>query len=179
MNAVTRRYHPLSRFLHWFMALLILGLIAVGVYMHELPDDAPNRLHFYTFHKTFGVIVFVLVWLRLGWSHVAKPPALPAVLQGWEIALAKITKLGLYVLMIATPFAGYAMSNFADKPVALFGKLQLPTLFAPSKAMAETAGEVHEVFAFTLLALVVLHVAGALKHRLFDRADADVLGRML
>lgn len=81
--------------------------------------------------------------------------------------------------MIATPFAGYAMSNFADKPVALFGKLQLPALFAPSKEMAEAAGEVHEIFAFTLLALVVLHVAGALKHRLFDRAEADVLGRML
>jgi len=45
--------------------------------------------------------------------------------------------------------------------------------------MAEAAGEVHEIFAFTLLALVVLHVAGALKHRLFDRAEADVLGRML
>lgn len=70
MNAVTPRYHPLSRFLHWFMALLILGLIAVGVYMHELPDDAPNRLQLYTFHKTFGVIVFVLVWLRLGWAGV-------------------------------------------------------------------------------------------------------------
>lgn len=179
MNDTAVRYHPLSRFLHWLMALLILGLIAVGVYMHELPDDAPNRLQLYTFHKTFGVIVFVLAWLRLAWSQIAKPPMLPAVLQGWETALAKITKLGLYLLMIATPLVGYAMSNFADKPVALFGRLELPALFAPGKDLAEAAGEVHEVFAFGLLALVVLHAAGALKHRLFDRPEADVLKRML
>jgi len=179
VNIATDRYHPLSRLLHWLMAVLILALLIVGVYMQELPDEAPNRLQLYTFHKTFGVIVFTLVWLRLAWGRIATPPALPSVLQGWEIVLTKVTRVGLYLLMIATPFAGYAMSNFADKPVALFGRLPLPALFAPSKDLAEAAGEVHEIFAYLLLALIVLHATGAIKHRLFDRPEADVLRRML
>jgi cytochrome b561 len=39
--------------------------------------------------------------------------------------------------------------------------------------------EVHEVLAFTLLFLVVLHVAGALKHRYIDMGNGlDVMKRM-
>jgi cytochrome b561 len=44
----------------------------------------------------------------------------------------------------------------------------------------EALEEVHEILAFTVLALAGLHIAGALKHRFIDKdPDADVLKRML
>ncbi|MBI5041355.1 MAG: cytochrome b [Gammaproteobacteria bacterium] len=175
----TERYTAFARALHWLMALMILGLIAVGIYMSDLPDDAPNRLQIYTLHKTFGVLALFLIFVRIAWNLINKPPALPALLKPWEVKLTLLVKASLYLLMIATPMAGYALSNFADKSILLFGVFEMPVLFAPSEEGKDIAGELHEILAFTMLGLVALHVAGAIKHRLFDRPEADVLKRML
>jgi cytochrome b561 len=101
-------------------------------------------------------------------------------LQNWEKILSRVVKVLLYILMLSTPVIGYLMSNAADKPISFFGLARLPAIIAPDKDLAELLGEAHELLAFTMLTLVGLHVAGALKHRFFDRdPDTDVLKRML
>ena len=174
------RYGLISKSLHWLIALLILSLIAVGMYMTELDKEAPLRAQIYGLHKAFGVTVLGLVVLRILWIKLSAPPLLPAALEHWERQLAKTVKVLLYITMLFTPLAGYLMSNAADKPVSFFGLAQLPAFVAPSKELRELFGEAHEILAYTLLTLVILHVVGALKHRLLDRnRDVDVLKRML
>ena len=52
-------------------------------------------------------------------------------------------------------------------------------LTGENEGLHELMEEVHEVLAFTLLFLVVLHVAGALKHRYIDMGNGlDVMKRM-
>lgn len=172
------RYNLFARSLHWIIAILIFGLIALGVYMHELPKTDPNRADLYNLHKSLGISTLVLVLIRLAWIRLRRPPSLPSILSRWEARLAKTVHVILYLLMLATPLAGYALSTFADKPVNVFGLVTLPALFAPDEALADVAKEVHEVLAFSLLGIAALHIAGALKHRFWGPPEADVLKRM-
>lgn len=52
---------------HWSMAVLILGMLALGLYMHDLPLDQPSTFALYQWHKSFGFVVLALAVLRLLW----------------------------------------------------------------------------------------------------------------
>lgn len=173
------RYGTASRVIHWLTALIILTLIGVGMYMSDLPKTDPSRLQIYDVHKAFGVLVIVLLLLRLVWLRIQPAPALPAILKPAELKLLKVVKAGLYLLMFLVPVAGYTMSVAGGHPVSFFGWFTLPDLFGKSKALGGFAHEMHGILAYTLLALVALHVAGAIKHRLKGNAEADLLKRMM
>jgi cytochrome b561 len=174
------RYGLVSRLLHWLMALLILAMIGVGAYMTDLDKEDPLRAQLYTLHKEIGITILALAVLRILWLLAARPPVLPAALQRWEVILARATTGVLYLLMLATPIAGFLMTNATGKPVSYFGLFNLPVLIGENHDLHETLEEVHGFLAFTILALVGLHAAGAIKHRFLDKdPEADVLKRML
>jgi cytochrome b561 len=176
----TERYGLISRALHWLMALMILTMIAVGAYMTDLDKEDPLRLQLYTLHKEIGVTVLTLAVIRILWVLMSRPPRLPGVLQRWEVILSKATTGLLYLLMLATPVAGYLMSNAAGKPIGFFGLFDMPVFIGENHDTHEFLEELHGFLAFSILALVGLHVAGAIKHRLIDKdPEADVLKRML
>jgi cytochrome b561 len=176
----TDRYGLISRLLHWVMALMILTMIAVGAYMTDLDKEDPLRLQLYTLHKEIGVTLLALAVIRILWILASRPPRLPAALRRWEVILAKATTGLLYLLMLATPIAGYLMTNTGGKPIGYFGLFDMPVLMGENHDLHEVLEEVHGFLAFTVLALVGLHVAGAIKHRLIDKdPEADVLKRML
>jgi len=174
------RYGSVSRFLHWVMALLILAMIGIGAYMTDLAKEDPLRAQLYSMHKAVGVTLLGLAVVRILWILVSRPPEMPAVLQRWEVVLARSTTGLLYLLMLATPIAGYLMTNTGGKPISYFGLFELPALIGENHDLHELLEEVHEFLAFTILALFSLHIAGALKHRFIDAdPNADVLKRML
>lgn len=171
-------YGLVSRAIHWLMALLIVVLFAVGLYMTGLEDDNASKGAIYDLHKSFGVVVLLGLIFRLVWLMITRPPALPRVFGAMEKALTLAVRHSLYLLMFIVPFSGYAMSNFGGHSVELFG-LAMPTLFAESEAAGEFMEEVHEIGAWILIILAVVHMLGALKHRYFDLdPEADVLRRM-
>ncbi len=83
----------------------------------------------------------------------------------------------LYLLMLAVPLSGWVMSSAGGFPVVYFGVFQLPDLVAKDKELFELMKSVHFGLNKALLALVVLHVAAAIKHHYVDRDD--VLARMV
>jgi cytochrome b561 len=178
-EAPSTRYHPLARALHWLLALALVGNFALGVYMHELPFS-PARLQYYSWHKWVGVLVLAFSVVRLLTRLLAPPPALPvaieAAMPAWQRWAHHATHAGLYVLFFAVPLAGWAYSSAAGFPVVLFGLWPLPDFVPVSEALADVLKEVHEITALSMAGLVLLHVAGALKHHFFDRDG--LLGRM-
>jgi cytochrome b561 len=173
------RYGVVSRLLHWVMAVLILAMIGLGASMTDLDQGDPLRPQLFSLHKAVGITLLALALLRLFWIIASCPPALPAALKRWEIMLSKTTKGLLYVLMLATPIAGYLMSSAAGEPVSYFGLFEIPGLIGKNHDLQEALGEVHGFFAFSILTLSGLHVAGAIKHRMIDKdPEADVLKRM-
>ncbi len=178
------QYGTLSRLLHWLMALMIIVLIGVGIYMADLPDDTAEQkeyaFQFFALHKSFGVLALALIIVRLAWLRLSPAPALPEVFEGKEKIIVKALQGLLYLLMVLMPLSGYLMSNAGGYPINFFGLGELPALIGKSKEFGSFAHEAHEIMGLTMLALIVLHAAGALKHRLKDKGgESDILKRML
>jgi cytochrome b561 len=169
------RYTSVAIALHWIIALAIFGTFALGVYMHELPLS-PTKLKLYSYHKWIGVTIFALVLLRLAWRLAHKPPAPPPSMPAWQHRAASAAHALLYLLTLAIPLSGWLMSSASGFQVVYLGVLPIPDLLPKDKALAEQLKDLHESLNFLMLAVVVLHVAAALKHHLVDRDD--VLARM-
>jgi cytochrome b561 len=169
------RYTRTAMALHWVLALALLGSFSVGVYMSDLPVS-PQRLKLYNWHKWAGVTILMLSLLRLLWRATHRPPPDLAAPR-WQLRAAHLTHGALYALFFAVPLLGWAYSSAAGFPIVWFGVLPLPDFVSPDKALAETLKPWHGALAFALAALVVLHVAAALKHHFIDRDG--LLRRML
>lgn len=179
MTAAAERYSAVAIALHWLIALLVVGQIAGGLYMHDLPDSqAARKFELFQWHKSFGVTVLVLTLLRVAWRLTHRPPPLPAAMPGWEKVAARATHFLFYVLLIVTPLVGWAVVS--SSPLAesvqtyLFGVVHLPHLpffdgVSDRKGLSHEIAEVHETLAFAMLGLIALHVAAALKHHFVDR----------
>lgn len=162
-----RRYSAVAIALHWLLALAIIGAFSVGLYMADLPFS-PFRLKLYNWHKWAGVTILALSALRLLWRLANKPPAdLP--MPAWQARVAHLTHGLLYALFFAVPLAGWAYSSAAGFPIVWFGVLPLPDFVPKDKALAEILKELHGWLAYGMAALVLAHIAGALKHHLIDQ----------
>ncbi len=160
------RYTPVAIGLHWLLAVALLGSFAMGLTMADLPMS-PTRLKLYNWHKWAGVTILALSALRLAWRLTHRPPAdLP--MPAWQQRAAHLTHRLMYGLFFAVPLAGWAYSSAAGFPVVAFGVLPLPDFVPADKALAEALKPLHAALAFMLAALVLLHVAAALKHRFVD-----------
>jgi cytochrome b561 len=177
------KYPASMRVLHWLRAAVVIGTLAVGLVMVNSPDEWPVKFELlYPNHKQFGLLALLLAvvqWLLRTRSRVPEPPA---ALLPWERALSKLAHRALYGLLVAVPLMGYAMSSSFTQsdgvPFFFFG--HVPELLPKDDRWFEVFQWLHRVLAYALLALLVLHVAGALKHRFMDSdPQADVLRRML
>jgi cytochrome b561 len=178
-NSNEQGYGTFAKFLHWGMALMLIVLIAVGTFMVGLDKADPSKIQLMGLHKSFGVIFMQLAILRVIWSRINNSTKLPSVLATWEKLLSKTITGSLYLLMLAIPFSGYAMTNLFGYPVSLFGLFDLPVLFSKNPEMGQLAKQAHPLMVYTLIAALFAHIAGALKHRFLDKPEADVLPRML
>lgn len=170
-SAITR-YHPLSVALHWLLGAALVAMFALGLYMEGL-SFSPQKLKLYNWHKWAGMVIFTLSFARLMWRLTHRPPALPAAIQqampAWQRWAHHATHGGLYVLFFAVPLLGWAYSSAAGFPIVVFGVLPLPDFVPVSEGLADALKPLHKYAAFAMAGLVLLHVAGALKHQFIDR----------
>jgi cytochrome b561 len=133
------------------------------------------------YHKWAGITILALSGLRLLWRLSHRPPPLPArvvaAMPRWQQAAHRGTHLALYLLFFVVPLFGWAYSSAVGLPIVWFGVLPLPDLLAVDKEFGNLVLKpLHQASAFMLGALVLLHVAAALKHQFVDRDG--LLGRM-
>ncbi len=168
------RYSLVARTLHWIMAILILFNLWLGLAHESLPRDWQVM----PVHKSIGLTVLALTVLRLAWRLTHRQTPLPKGLPAWERLTAKVTHYSFYGLMLLVPLTGWVMSSAGIYPLNWFFLFDVPK-FAVTKddAIVGFSAEAHEIFAFAWIALLILHVAAALRHH-FILKD-DVLRRML
>ncbi|MDZ4095521.1 MAG: cytochrome b/b6 domain-containing protein [Paracoccaceae bacterium] len=171
-----------ARVLHWLTALLILSAIPLGLIANDLPYDTSESLaqkaQLFSLHKTIGVAAFTVAALRIMWALTQPRPAPLHPDRKLETAFAEAVHWLLYISLLAVPLSGWihhaATAGFA--PILWpFGQ-DLPGI-PESESLANTAAAAHWVFTKLLIASIVLHITGALKHHVIDR-DAT-LRRML
>lgn len=168
-------YSFAARSAHWLMAALIVATFSLGLYMVDLPLS-PQKLKLISYHKWLGVAVLALVLWRM-YVRVTRPVPPPLAGPAWQRMLASATHALLYALMIAVPMSGWLMSSAKGFQVVFLGVVPLPDLVGKNEALGDLLATAHVVLNYTLLSLVGLHVAAAVKHHLVDR-DAT-LARMI
>ena len=176
LRNTTLRWGVIAQTFHW----LVVALILVQVPLALMADDLPSGMRKLTLlarHKSVGITILVLVILRLVWRWLNEHPPLPENLKRYEQVLARVVHVALYVLLLAVPLTGWMMSSARGFPVSWFGFFQLPDLVPKSRPLYEALVTTHVTLAWTLVAVVGLHAAAALKHH-FVHKD-DVLKRML
>jgi cytochrome b561 len=153
----------ISRLIQWGMALLILSLLALGLRLAWMEPGLAN-LWLYGLHKTLGLTALALVLLRILW-HVISPPPGPQA-TGWERLFIKAWHWTLYALMIATPIAGWAGSSASGIDTVIFGSIAVPPLVEANETSEFVWFILHEIFAKTLLGMVIVHMLAALKREM-------------
>jgi cytochrome b561 len=168
----TGYYSRVARWLHWGMALLIIGNLAGGL----LHDIAPQQIM--PVHKANGILLLVLAIVRIGWRLTHKAPAWPESMSRGARRLSSLAHASLYGLMVLIPLSGWIMSSASDRPISFFGLFDVPKFAVTKEDMvAGISYEAHEMLAFVMIALLVLHIAAALRHH-FILKDG-IMARML
>ena len=182
----TYRYGAVAMTLHWLLAAMILFMLGLGPFMTSLDEADPRTFPLFQLHKSIGLTILMLSLARLGWRLTNPVPALPSGMSVPERFAARAVHVLFYVLMIAIPLIGWATVSSAALavPTMWFGLFEWPHIpfladlpRADKRVIEGPLAVTHAVLAFSMLALVVLHVAAALKHQFRDRDD--VLKRML
>jgi cytochrome b561 len=166
-----------AKALHWIGAILIVLLLGHGWWMTHLAPR-PDRFAHYAGHAGLGYDLLALLILRLLWRWTHAVPALPADLAPWERLSANAGHFGLYLLMFASTLTGWALAGTFRTPLNkdAFG-LPVPSIYSSAdRAMHQFFEEWHEILSYALAILIVVHIAGALRHHLIKRTD--VLRRM-
>ncbi|HEV7632809.1 MAG TPA: cytochrome b [Steroidobacteraceae bacterium] len=177
LRNTAERWGAVAKTFHWVIVLLLILQFFLANKAQNLPLGMA-QLATYARHKSVGITILGLALLRLLWrlSNRSSPP-LPADLKPYERMLAHFTHFGLYLLLFAMPLTGWAMSSAKNYPVSWFSiGGSLPNLVQPDERLFEILRTTHGLLAKALVAVALLHVAGALQHH-FVRKD-NVLRRM-
>jgi len=163
-------YGVIAIVLHWLLAALIAAAFLIGLSMVDLPFS-PQRFRFFNWHKWLGIAVLLLSAARLLWRAGGHPPPpIPAGMPPWQVMAFRVTHLAFYGLFFVVPLTGWAYTSAVGVPVVFLGWLPLPDFVPRDKALGdELLKPAHEIVSYLLAAIVVLHVAAALKHHYFAR----------
>lgn len=194
---MNKRYTKVAIILHWLIAFGILGMFAFGWYMTGLPREAPEqmsydlfdwgiytweltkesspRAFYFNLHKSIGITLLGLIVIRILWRITHKPPALLTSYKAWERKLSTSAHHLLYLLMIVVPMSGLIMSVAGKYGVKWFGLDFIAGI--ENKPIREIFHETHEIAGLIFLAIILLHILGALKHKLIDKDET--MNRML
>ena len=166
-------YDPISRFNHWIIALAMIGMLAFGIYIDDFVPRGPQAGALLQIHKAIGVLVLVYGLWRVGWRLARGFLEAAAPMPVWQERIAKLTHWVLIAGIILMPLSGTTTSLFGGHDINVFGLFVIPG-FTENKAISDLAMEVHGTIANILIAFIVLHIAGALKHHVIDR-DATLV----
>lgn len=162
------RYGLLTRSLHWTLAILTMGLIAMGWWMMDLGYYDAWYYASRQWHETLGLVVWLLGLAFAVWHLFSRPPKSLTTkpLEAWA---ARIAHKLLYLALLTLPVAGYLIETADGSPLVLFDAITLPALGKLGEQGRLAAEWVHAVGAYSLLAIAAVHAAGALKHHFIDR----------
>ncbi|MDA3912680.1 cytochrome b [Oleiagrimonas sp.] len=172
----TSRYGFWHRNLHWVIATLVIGALALV----ELHDYAPRgsalRSDMMYWHMQFGLAVLILFVPRLIVRLTGGRPAIVPPLAWWQSIPARLVHWVFYLLMIGQPIVGLLMVQAGNHNPGFWG-LSLPQFVAPDKALSKQLGNIHVIAGNVFLWLVIIHALIALWHH-WGRKD-NTLRRMI
>lgn len=161
-------YGMVAKGFHWLLFFMLAFSIVAGNFLASMPKGT-EKLQATGMHKSFGVILLLLILSRFAWRLINPTPK-PAEGSALEHLLAQGMHWLLYALMFAQPISGILMSQAAGYPVSVFGLFELPTLIDKNPSSAEMFRDGHGVIWILMTVAVVGHIGAAMFHH-FIRED--------
>ncbi|MGA9659220.1 MAG: YceI family protein [Asticcacaulis sp.] len=164
-------YNRYSRYLHWLMAGLILFMVFLG---WRIGDHDSLRFDRVQLHKSVGISILLLTFLRIGLRLAYKAPPEPPMPK-WQAVSAKVLHFSFYLVMLGMPLSGWMMVSTSAREIPFFGLFPWPHFpFVPvaqgHSALHELFENIHGLIAKLLIyGMIPLHVVAALKHQFVDK----------
>ncbi|MCB5424803.1 cytochrome b [Altererythrobacter sp. CC-YST694] len=162
------RYSSVAMLFHWLIAIAVIVNWRIAESTENL--EIAEQMRVMDQHKALGIVILILTVLRLLWRLAKTPPPLASTLKPWERKSARTVHILFYMLLIGLPLGGWLGQSFYGLALDVFGVFTLPMLpVGKNPEMGHTIFEAHATGGTVMLALIVLHVLGALKHTFVDK----------
>lgn len=152
--------------LHWVLALIIVGASAWAMHLIYQESTDANRARYIwgiQIHKSFGLLAFALIAVRISWVLLNPGPRLLAR-PGWELTAARAARVLLYALLIVVPLSGWLSSSSFGGKTTFFDLFLVPNIWPKDREMIKVFHATHKYSSFALLGLSAAHMAAALWH---------------
>lgn len=157
-------YSVVSVVAHWLTAILVVALFLT----HE---GGPGTAQ-YAFHVGGGALVGLFLLWRV-WHRVRRgttdAPRQAAVFN----LMARIVHWGLLALIAVVVVSGYLLPWSMGQALDVYGA-GIPSPMAASPELHQFLDRIHDIAGHLFVPLLALHVAGAVKHAVFDRRGAGL-----
>ncbi|MFQ5586528.1 MAG: cytochrome b [Thermodesulfobacteriota bacterium] len=161
------RYRRIAKEIYcWVMAILCVGLVCLGWYMVGLTFYDRWYHDSLMLHKSFGMVVLLLVLAKGGWTLYAGVERSSSPEKPLN---RKYTHITFYLLMAVITVSGYFISTSAGAPISMFGLFGMPAIVAVSDAVRDVAIGVHYYLSYGTVFLAMLHGVVRLKPRVMAR----------
>lgn len=173
MRNTDHRYGWMTKLLHWAGLVLILNQFVVAVTMLRTPPDDTvagfSQGTLYNWHKSLGIVVFVVALVRAAWRALTPLPAWAPNLGDGEKRAIHVVERALYAGMFVMPLSGFVFVMAGDFGVHFFSTWRLPNVVGPDETLALAAQWTHEIGAWVFGATILAHWTITARHELTYR----------
>ncbi len=159
-----QRYSASAKFMHWFVAIAVIALLAIGPVMKRLVPEGALRDNLYNFHEALGALTLLVMVARLARRLAFGVPPPDAVPSPLETRASLWAQYALYPLLFLVPVLGWAGTNAYGDPVSVFGLFDFPAILNKDQPLSDRIFVWHLIGALLIGAIAALHIAGALYH---------------
>ena len=167
MSDQTNRLSTQTIALHWLLAIAMIGMLVFGLILEDMPrGDEKSALMWW--HKGIGVAVLVFAAWRVAWRLMQGFPAALSHGPAWQERVSAFTHWFLLLGTLFMPISGMMMSLGSDRSIDVLGLFVIPAI-GKIGWMDQVGHVIHGLGANLLIAAILLHVVGSLKHHLIDK----------
>lgn len=177
MKNTEQHYGWITISLHWLVALIIIGLFALGFWMVDLGYYDPWYKQGPDLHRSIGIILFTLMVFRVIWKTVETKTQSLTSHSNFEKVAGSLTHKLLYLFVFVIMFSGYLISTADGRAIEVFEFFTVPSMGELFTNQEDIAGLIHQYLAYAMIALVIIHALAAVKHHFIDKDNT--LTRML
>ena len=160
-------YNRISQLTHWASALLILGMLGMGLAMTRIGEGEAQEV-LYNAHVGAGLVTLALTAVRLVALVAHRWPSPPPGLSPANERAFMGTHVLLYALLVVLLASGIGT-------LALSGLSLVPGSIVPADIENVPPRMAHDLLSKVFIALLLVHVTGVVRYQL---GKGDTLGRM-
>lgn len=167
-------YGWVSIVLHWVSAALIICLWFIGQSISgQTTGEMDARL---SLHVSVAIFAWLFLLIRIIWRVSVRHPQV----DGQSMRIRKVARIAHYLILVLLAVmlvSGPILAWAGGKSILILGKVNFPMAATRNTELADAVFAIHSMAATVLIALLILHILGALKQLMFN--DDDTIVRML